>query len=149
MNSKIVDWITPDGLARIEGWAHDGLTLEQIAKNCNCSTSTLREWNKKNPAISAALKTGRDAADYQVENALYKRATGYEYDETTYVRSGSGGDMKAIRQIHKTALPDITAIIYWLKNRRPEKWRDKRNIDENAEQSVTIRFQNDAEEASK
>ena len=149
MNSKMMDWITPEGLARIEGWARDGLTLEQITKNCGCSTSTLREWNKKNPAISAALKTGREAADYQVENALYKRATGYEYDETTYVRSESGGNMEAVRQIRKTALPDTTAIIYWLKNRRPEKWRDKRDTDEDAEHSVTIRFQDDAEEASK
>ena len=149
MNSKMMDWITPEGLARIEGWARDGLTLEQIAGNCGCSTSTLREWNKKNPAISTALKTGREAADYQVENALYKRATGYEYDETTYARSERDGDMKAVRQIRKTALPDITAIIYWLKNRRPEKWRDKRDTDEDTEQSVTIRFEDDAEEASK
>ena len=91
-------WTSHDGLLLIEGWARDGLTDEQIAHNIGISRSTLKEWKKKYPALSAALKKSKEVADREVENALYKKAL-------------SG---------------DTTAIIFWLKNRRPEDWRDKR-----------------------
>lgn len=90
-------WLSKDGLVLIEGWARDGLTEEQIAKDkMHVASSTLREWKGKYPAISAALKKGKELPDYKVENALYMAA------------------------IHG----NVTAIIFWLKNRRPDKWRE-------------------------
>ena len=93
-------WLTEDGLTLLEGWARDGLTDEQIAHNMGCSYSTMRVWKDKYKTISAALKNGKEVVDFEVENALLKKAL-------------SG---------------DVTAMIFWLKNRRPDKWRDKPEV---------------------
>lgn len=87
-------WLTPEGLLKIEGWARDGLTDEQIATNIGVSRSTLNEWKKKYPDISDALKRGKDIIDIQVENALLKRALGYRYTEVTKERIVDTGQKK-------------------------------------------------------
>lgn len=79
-------WLTPDGLLRLEAYARDGLTDEQIAKNMNITPSTLYDWKKKYTEISEALKKGKEVVDIQVENALLKRALGYAYTEVTKER---------------------------------------------------------------
>lgn len=94
---KFEYWLTEDGLTLLEGWARDGLNDEQIAKKININRSTLYEWEKKYPDISDALKKGKEVVDYKVENALLDKALN----------------------------GDTTAQIFWLKNRRPDKWRDK------------------------
>lgn len=90
-------WRTTDGLILLQGWARDGLTDEQIAHNMGIRRTTLYDWKNKYPDINDALKKGKEIVDYEVENALLKRA-----------KQG-----------------DVAAQIFWLKNRRPEKWRDK------------------------
>lgn len=124
---KFQEWLTPDGLTVIEGWARDGLTDEQTAHNMGISYTTLKDWINKFPAISTALKKGKAPVDLQVENALLKRALGYEYEETiTEMEEVSGGKPKKhIRKVTKHMPPDTTAQIFWLKNRRPDRWRDK------------------------
>ena len=126
---KYEAWLEPENLLRLEAWARDGLTLEQIAHNIGCSTSTLREWRTLYPAISAALKRGADVVDIEVENALHKRAVGYSYDEIISepaVDPDTGKEVLKISKIvRRHVVPDVTAQIYWLKNRRPDKWRDK------------------------
>lgn len=108
----------------IEGWARQGLTDEQISKNMSISYSTFREWKKKYPALSAALKKGKTPVDFEVENALLKRAMGFEYEETeTIIEEVDGKQRKRIKKIKKVALPETSAIIFWLKNRMPEQWR--------------------------
>lgn len=126
---KYQRWLDPDGLILLEGWARWGLTEEQIAKNCGCSASTLREWKKAFPAISAAIKKGKEVVDLEVENALFKRATGYMTTEVieelvTDKRTGQS-ELKVTRRITKEVPPDTTAQIFWLKNRKPDKWRDR------------------------
>lgn len=122
--SKYEEWLTRDGLLLIAAWARDGLTYEQIAGNCGVADSTFREWKDKYPAIAAALKITRELADIEVENALYKRAMGYDYVETVEEISESKG--RTVRTIVKHVSPDVTAQIFWLKNRRPEAWRDRK-----------------------
>lgn len=95
---KYQEWLKPDGLLLLEGWARDGLTDEQIAHNMGISTTTLYEWKNKYAEIADTLKKTKEVVDRAVENALYK---------------------KAIEG-------DTTAMIFWLKNRRPNDWRDKR-----------------------
>ena len=73
---KYQDWIEPEGLFKIEGWARDGLTDEQIALNIGINPATLYDWKKKYDEISKALKRGKEVVDRQVENALLKRALG-------------------------------------------------------------------------
>ncbi len=83
---KYEDWLTTEGLIKIEGWARDGLTDEQIASNMGICRDTLIQWKKKYSDISDTLKRGKDVIDRQVENALLKRALGYSYDEVTRER---------------------------------------------------------------
>ena len=80
---KYQEWLEPEGLLKIEGWARDGLTDEQIANNMGIAYSTLREWRDSYSALSAALKRGKEVVDRMVENALLKRALGYEYEEVS------------------------------------------------------------------
>lgn len=94
---KYKHWLTDGSLILLEGWARDGLTDEQIAHNMGITAATLYVWKKKYAKISETLKKGKEVVDYEVENALYKSAI-----------EGN-----------------TTAQIFWLKNRRPDKWRDK------------------------
>lgn len=116
-------WLTPEGLLKIEGWARDGLTDEQIASNIGIGYSTLQTWKGKYQDIQDTLKRGKDVVDLQVENALLKRALGYEYEEVK--KKFECGVMTERTVTKKEVIPDTTAQIFWLKNRRPDKWRDK------------------------
>lgn len=122
-HGKFEYWLTEDGLTLLEGWARDGLTDEQLAEKIGINRATLYDWKKKFPNISDALKKGKEIVDIQVENALLKRALGYDYQEEKIEKSDKDG-VKVI-QILKHIPPDTTAQIFWLKNRRPERWRDK------------------------
>ena len=95
--SKYFTHVEPK-LELIEGWARDGLTDEDIAKQLNIGIRTLYEYKIKYPQFSQALKKGKELVDYQVEKAL----------------------------LNKALKGDTTAIIFWLKNRRPDKWRDRK-----------------------
>lgn len=130
---KYEEWLTDDGLLRISGWARDGLTYQQIADNMHINVATLRVWRSTYPTIDTALKESADVADRHVENALYKRALGYTYDEVTQelrLNKETGEEqLVEVRKVTKQVLPDVTAQIYWLKNRKPKDWRDKREDD--------------------
>lgn len=123
--SKYECWLSPDGLTLLNAWARDGLTDEEIAKKCGISRSTLAEWKKCYPDISDALKRGKDIVDSEVENALLKRALGYKYEEVMTEESEDGFKRRVTT---KQVPPDVTAQIFWLKNRRPDKWRDKPEV---------------------
>lgn len=107
---KYQEWLEPDGLLLLEGWARDGLTDEQIAHNMGIVTSTLYDWKKKYSEISEALKKGKEVVDIEVENALLKSAL-----------EGN-----------------ITAQIFWLKNRKPNRWREKQSIEHTGEVSTKL-----------
>lgn len=134
---KYKEWITPEGLLLIEGWARDGLTDEQIAHNMGINVSTLYEYKKRYPEIAEALKSGKEVIDRHVENALLKRALGYKYDEVTREQM-ENGELVVTKVVTKEVQPDTTAQIFWLKNRKPAEWRDKQNI----EHSGSISYEN-------
>ena len=117
--AKINDWLENDKLILLEGWAKSGLTDEQIAKNIGINRTTLYDWKKKEVNIADALKKGKEVIDFEVENALLKRALGYEYEEETY----ENGILT--KKVKKQVPPDTTAQIFWLKNRKKEQWREK------------------------
>jgi len=136
--AKYEYWLTPEGLLLIEAWARDGLTDEQIAHNMGVAYSTLRVWRDKYPALSAALKRGKEVVDIQVENALLKRALGYQYKEVkTEEYRVKDGPVKNVTTTIKEVVPDTTAQIFWLKNRKPEVWRDKQNVELSGEIKTT------------
>lgn len=126
---KYQRWLEPEGLLLLEGWARDGLTDEQIASNIGIRRETLYQWKAKYPNISNALKKGKEVVDIEVENALLKRALGYDYEEERTEASDRYG--AKVVKIKKHMPPDVTAAIFWLKNRMPDKYRDRiRQVDE-------------------
>lgn len=139
---KYQDWLTEEGLLRIEAWARDGLTDEQIAHNMGISTATLYNWKKNYLEILEALKKGKDIVDIQVENALLDKALGItktlkkpiKVKEVLYDNGKRVSEKERIEYADEETYipPDTTAQIFWLKNRRPDTWRDKQP--ENKEQ---------------
>lgn len=115
----------------IEGWARDGLTDKQIAEKIGVSERTFTDWKSRFPSISSVLKKGKDVVDRQVENALLKRALGYEYEEVS--EKFEGGILTERKVTKKQVVPDTTAQIFWLKNRKPSVWRDRAQVDVDAE----------------
>lgn len=105
-------WRSDDGLLMLEGMARDGLTDEQIAKRMGIGTTTLYRWQNDFREIWEALKKGRAPIDYEVENKLLELC-----------RAG-----------------DKTAIIFWLKNRRPDLWKDRRDKDENTDKAIVVKL---------
>ena len=120
---KYQEWLEPEGLLKIEGWARDGLTDEQIAHNMGITAKTLYEWKNKYGEICESLKRGKEVVDRQVENALLKRALGYEYEEEK--ENFENGICLERTITKKEEVADTTAQIFWLKNRKPDEWRDK------------------------
>jgi len=121
----------------LEDWARRGLSDKQIAQNIGISQQTFYDWSKRFPEFSEAIKKGKAPVDFQVENALLKRALGYEYTETRIRRQITGYQTidgkrvpiysdRTYEEATKKYVPgDVLAQIYWLKNRRPDIWRDK------------------------
>ena len=132
-------WLTPDGLTRLEAYARDGLTDEQISEKLGIGTTTLYRWQDTYREIREALKRGKEVVDIEVENKLLQRAKGYEYIETTYERienmvvepDGSVNVIPGtkIKTVVKQMAPDVTAQIFWLKNRKSADWRDKAELE--------------------
>lgn len=137
-----------DKLILVEGWARDGLTEIQIAHNLGISKATFEKYKKEHSDFLYSLKKGKEVIDFEVENALLKRALGYDYTEVTQERIIQKDEYgKVITDIHgfpiykmvvtktvkKEVAPDTTAQIFWLKNRKPKEWRDKRDVEHSGE----------------
>ncbi|MEY8275106.1 transposase [Blautia marasmi] len=139
---KYEEWLEPEGLLKLQGWARDGLIDEQIAENMGIVPSTLYEWKKKYPNISEALKKGKEVVDRQVENALLKRALGYEYEEkkTEQWEDAEGNPCEKITVTRKQIAPDTTAQIFWLKNRKSDVWRDKHEVNSNSGEKAVEKY---------
>lgn len=118
-----------DKLILVEGWARSGLTEEQIAHNLGIGYTTLKEYKNKYSSLMAALKRGKEVVDFEVEGALYKRAIGYKSLEVKTVTNPDGS--VTTTETIKEVPADVTAQIFWLKNRKPDKWRDKVQQDVN------------------
>lgn len=127
-------WMTDEGLEIIAGWARRGLTDADISHNIGISVRTLIDWKRRYPAINACLKNSKDLADTIVENALFRKATGYKTKEVSY-KADSDGNLVPVSAVEKEVPPDTTAQIFWLKNRRPDLWRDRRKETESDTQS--------------
>lgn len=125
---KYEKWVEPENITLITGWAKSGLTDEQIAQNIGITRSTLSEWKNKYPQIGNAIKKGKEVVDFEVENALLKRALGYRYKEVIkerlYNRDKGKYEMVVTKEIEREVYPDTVAQMHWLRNRKPELWRE-------------------------
>jgi hypothetical protein len=101
-----------------------GLTDPEIAEFFGVALSTFNLWRAVHPEFSAAVKNGKDSCDERVERSLYQRATGYNRVVSKVVVVD--GAPEVVEHMERV-LPDTLAQIFWLKNRRPFEWRDRRD----------------------
>jgi hypothetical protein len=126
--TKYLDWIHP---AWAQSLAMEGLIEDEIAERMGIVRSTLNKWKNEKPEFSDAIKMGKEPADSTVKVSLFKRANGYSYKEKqVVVEMDKEGNQKPARIIttEKVVLPDVTAQIFWLKNRKPTEWKDKHEV---------------------
>ena len=111
-----------------EGYARDGLSDEQIAAKLDIVPSTYYKYQQQHKEFAEALRRGKSPVNIKVENALLKRALGYEIAERQVDTDGDGRVTKQ-RVVHKEVVPDVAAEKFWLANRRPEVWREQRHVE--------------------
>ena len=121
---------------RAEEYAKEGMIEAQIAKKLGVSVATFETYKNRFPEFLASLKKGKAPVDEAVENALLKRALGYEYTEEKETESEKDGKKKEL--MHKHQPPDTTAMIFWLKNRKPAVWRDKQDIEHTGKDGAAL-----------
>lgn len=141
---KAEGWLTDEKLLVLEGWARDGLTDEQIAEKTGISVRTLYRWKNQYCQICQALKKGKDAADREIENALFKRAKGYDFTETRVKKKD--GVVVEETTITKHIPGNTTAQIFWLKNRKPDYWGGGGSFDRDESDVVIYLPENERDE---
>ncbi len=115
-----------ENLILVERWMRDGLTEEQVCTNLGISVATLNKFKKQHIELAKVLKKGRDIAVTEVENALFKRALGFSFDETKVsIRMVDGVETKFTEKTTKYQIPDVAACSILLKNKDKERgWSD-------------------------
>ena len=103
-----------------------GATHQEVAAALQVALSNFNKWRKAYPEFEVALKEGKALSDSHVEDGLYRRALGYEYTEVKVVEDEKAG--KRTETTTKQRAPDVAAQIFWLKNRKPDQWRDVREV---------------------
>ena len=122
INDRKAFWLSPDGILLISQWRREGIPLEEVALTyIGVSAATLWRWTKQSSDLATALGISKDVTNGKVEQALLKRALGYEYDEIT--RELIEGEMRTTKVIRKHVSPDVKACLSWLFSRRPDRWR--------------------------
>ncbi|MEM8615319.1 MAG: hypothetical protein AAGF20_00135 [Pseudomonadota bacterium] len=112
-------------LDQVEGLATRGWTDQEMADHFKVARSTWYKWKVDYPEFSDALKNWKQEADERVERSLYERALGYSHPEEKIFNDG--GEALRVQTVRHYP-PDTTAGIFWLKNRKPDEWRDKQDV---------------------
>ena len=117
-------------LKRIPSWRKQGMTEEQVADKLDIAYSTLNLYKNKYSEFSEALKKGKEELIEELKDSLYKKAMGYEYEETeTWLEEVDGVQKKRVKRMKKVAHPDTGALAFALKNLAPDEWRDRQDFD--------------------
>lgn len=117
-------------LAEIQQWFQEGVSSDQIIKNLDIGSSTWYEYIDKHPVLADLVKWSKSVINMSVENSLFRAATGYEYEEIkTIIEEDKNGKKRTrIEKVKRHMPPNPTAMVFWLKNRVPSEWNDRREI---------------------
>ena len=127
-------------LKLVEKWALDGLTEKQIANNLGISHETMNQYKKLHTDFSEVIKKGREVMVLEIENALFKRAKGYEYEEKkVYTKTEDGVSTTYTEITKKHQPPDVGAAIFILKNKDKENYSDNPQMIELKKQEMELR----------
>lgn len=125
-----------------EALASAGNTNDQIAEKMGVATSTMKLWMTNYHDFSAAIKRGREKPDELVEQSLFRLATGYRHcvqkPMVVSVGNNAGSEVQIV-DFEEAIPPNPTAMIFWLKNRRPDKWRDKQEVEQTGNLNINIK----------
>ena len=129
---------------RAEDYARRGMTDKEIAKSLGIDETTFYRYQIKYRQFRQALKKGKAPVDVEVENALLKRARGFSYTETVRefkIDEKSDKETKtptSIKKTRKMVVPETAACMAWLKNRRPQLWRDRHDFNLSGDMKITV-----------
>lgn len=131
------EWLKPNSerLLRLKRWIRDGLNDEQIYNNMGISKATFYRW-QKDEAFKTLFVYERETVISMVEDALIKRAMGYDYKEDGLTKDGM------IVPISKHMPADVKALIFYLTNRKDSKWKTKVETQSNVEMQMEAEFAN-------
>lgn len=116
----------------IKAYLRGGADNKTLAAKLGIGLTTFKKILKENPEMGVWIQESKEKADLAVEAALYKRAIGFEFEEThteVRVNPDGSGQTTYVRKVKKQVVPDTTAQIFWLKNRQKDKWSDRLNVD--------------------
>lgn len=132
-------WISPDGIELISGWRREGIPIGVIALDyIGCSEGTLKRWSREKLDLANALMVSQDVTNVRVEQALLKRALGYDVEETK--EELIEGEMRVTEKTTKHVPPDVKACLSWLYSRRSDRWRAQQEpIDNMADEIKTAK----------
>ena len=131
-SGKWQQWTEPENIERIVNWAANGLTNEEMARSMGVHRATLQRWIVDHGDICDAIKRGRLLACEAIENALFRKATGMVLEDTVEEYKGELRDGRPSngtvtkRTVRRQVPPDTAAVIFYLKNRMPDKYSDRR-----------------------
>jgi transposase len=108
-----------------------GATDDELADFFEVHRATIYRWKHEHDDFCDAVKTGKDVADERVERSLYQKATGYNVTEqqAVKIKVGQHEEQVEVVEVEKHIASDTTAAIFWLKNRRKDDWRDRKEVD--------------------
>lgn len=131
-------FLSADGLALIQDWRRHGIPLTKIAEDyIGVSRTAFWGWYRQSEELRKVCAISKDITDSNVEDALYRRACGYDYTEEVWELVE--GQMTLVRQFVKHMPPDIKAILAWLYNRRPNVWRSLQEPLESTQYVETVK----------
>ena len=141
-NSIIAEWMTPERLELISGWARDGYTDKEIAEKMGISAVSLRKYRLKHSELDKAVQNGKEVVDYKVESALLKSALGVMTTEVKVIAEFKNGILtKTIKErTTREQPPNVLACQTWLFNRKRDKWKRNRDNElvEETDNSISI-----------
>ena len=132
---KYEKWITEDGLLLLKGWAREGLTDEEIARDrMHISSSTFYDWMRRFSEISEAIKKGREPVNVILEDTAIERATEWKTvkeitREPKFDRATGRTELVVTKEVEKKVPPDSTLLIFLMKNRMKDKYGDKQQLE--------------------
>ena len=117
----------PEFAERAKVLCDNGATDAELAHEFGVSITSIKNWRNRYPEFVASLKMHKPVADARVERSLFERATGYTF-ESVKIFCNKDGEVTEVPVLEHVP-PDPTSMIFWLKNRNPDKWRDKSEVE--------------------
>ena len=121
----------PEYAERAKELCERGATDVELAEEFDVSVRTLHRWKGDHEEFCHALKAGKQPSDDRIERSLFERASGFVYKEQQAIKIKIGPHEEKIEivEVERQAPPDTTAMIFWLKNRRPAEWRETKAVE--------------------